>query len=465
MRSLWRLAVWSVVGCVGTVPAAPSTVVDADGDGFAADVDCDDGDPAVRGPSVWLKDDDGDGVGVTSSAVSGCEPGPGWVSFSLIDDCDDTDPAVGAEQLYYADVDGDGFSGREAAALSCVALEGFSLIADDCNDLVATTFPGAPELCDGVDNDCASGIDDGGACGAWIPLGFEARDVDFDRVNERLLAVSSDTSGSSAYLIDVLDGSTTEISLPVPVDYVSVAPNGRTAVAASQHDSRVLWMDLDARKAYPAWRFSEYDRIEDVVASAGEMAILLDNDDIVVVNVVKGTVEQQGFFQDAHTVVIDPTGTVMYANDASRMHRFDVSVLGIDWVATGDIGWSQDMWMSNGGGQLYSRSGYVMQASSDPLLDMTYRTTLPLPKGIYMGFAGSEAHDRLFAAERGALFAFSFTWPTLLGEIPFPPRTPSGDDYVDLDRVFVADATDRLVVLGHSHSESLLWSPELSSVP
>jgi hypothetical protein len=41
------------------------------------------------------------------------------------------------------DVDGDGFQEP-----------------DDCDDEVATTFPGAPELCDGVDNDCTGKPDD-----------------------------------------------------------------------------------------------------------------------------------------------------------------------------------------------------------------------------------------------------------------------------------------------------------------
>jgi hypothetical protein len=41
--------------------------------------------------------------------------------------------------------------------------------SDDCNDLDPTSYPGAPELCDGVDNDCNTLVDDGsGATGtAW----------------------------------------------------------------------------------------------------------------------------------------------------------------------------------------------------------------------------------------------------------------------------------------------------------
>lgn len=45
------------------------------------------------------------------------------------------------------DVDGDGWEGPFGAA-------------EDCDDLDATTFPGAPELCDGFDHDCNGAADD-----------------------------------------------------------------------------------------------------------------------------------------------------------------------------------------------------------------------------------------------------------------------------------------------------------------
>jgi hypothetical protein len=67
-----------------------------------------------------------------------------------------TNPA----NLWYADTDGDGF-GAGTATLSCSQPTGFVTNNTDCNNAVATTYPGAPELCNGVDDNCNTLSDDG----------------------------------------------------------------------------------------------------------------------------------------------------------------------------------------------------------------------------------------------------------------------------------------------------------------
>ncbi len=105
--------------------------------------------------------------------------------YDLTVDCDDDNPTVfpGATELcdgidnncnqltdeglifntYFADVDGDGFGDFNAQLTSCLAAPPVGFVTDslDCFDNNASVFPGAPEVCDGLDNDCNGLTDDG----------------------------------------------------------------------------------------------------------------------------------------------------------------------------------------------------------------------------------------------------------------------------------------------------------------
>ncbi|MEM6927539.1 MAG: putative metal-binding motif-containing protein, partial [Myxococcota bacterium] len=191
--------------------------VDRDGDGYGAgtpvssctavpdhvtqDGDCDDVDIDVNPDGVeicdaidndcsgaaddglsfddYFADGDGDGYGA-GVAVSSCEPVPGFVTQD--GDCDDTasevnpaapeicdaidnDCAGGADDGlifvdYYVDRDGDGY-GTGAGVSACTTIAGSATQAGDCDDTDAAVNPGAVEICDDIDNDCANGIDEG----------------------------------------------------------------------------------------------------------------------------------------------------------------------------------------------------------------------------------------------------------------------------------------------------------------
>jgi hypothetical protein len=116
------------------LPQSAPTVSDIDGDGFpgrqVGGTDCNDNDAAVH-------------------------PGKPEVCDGLDQDCDGLvdDNAVDAG-VFYVDVDGDGFGQPGETVRGCAASPGTTRDDTDCDDAVATTHPGAPEICNGVDDDC-----------------------------------------------------------------------------------------------------------------------------------------------------------------------------------------------------------------------------------------------------------------------------------------------------------------------
>lgn len=73
------------------------------------------------------------------------------------------------QRWFYIDTDGDGFGAATDSSYGLVAPPGYVIPGTDCDNSNATIFPGAPEVCDGFDNDCNGLIDDN--CRA-VPQGF-----------------------------------------------------------------------------------------------------------------------------------------------------------------------------------------------------------------------------------------------------------------------------------------------------
>jgi len=113
------------------------SAIDDDGDGFSADVDCDDAAAAVNP----------DAQEVCDGVDNDCD--------HLIDDASSADALT-----WYLDGDGDGFGDPLGDRLACAAPHGYVEDASDCDDRTELSHPGADELCDGADNDCDGEADE-----------------------------------------------------------------------------------------------------------------------------------------------------------------------------------------------------------------------------------------------------------------------------------------------------------------
>jgi hypothetical protein len=128
------------------------------------DDDCDglvDDDDVIVDGTVYFADADGDGYGDKDVSVTACSLPKGYAYAG--NDCDDTTAEKGPKLYYYEDQDGDGYSW----AISVLSYEMYTCTPDpglvtemgDCDDDRADIFPGAPEVCDGVDDNCDERVD------------------------------------------------------------------------------------------------------------------------------------------------------------------------------------------------------------------------------------------------------------------------------------------------------------------
>ena len=334
---------------------------DADGDGFFEDEDCDDQNAQIHEGveeicdgidnncngeidegvlTVFYLDADGDGFGDATNSEEYCTRPDGYVPSAS--DCDDANANVfignneqcdgidnncndeideGVGDVFYVDADGDGFGDIDQSTLLCEPTEGYSHESTDCDDLNDAIYPGAEELCDGLDNNCDGMSDD-----ANLQVLYQDNDGDGFGTEQSAVETCLDLEG---YVLQGGDcDDTVPEVFPTATELCDAIDNNCDAVVDDDATDRLTWyIDADS---------DGYGNIGQSVLSCGQptgyVSDFSDCDDTNALALPTGVEICDGFDNDCDGLADDQDPNVQ--NASTWYLDADVDGFGLDTVTT-----------------------------------------------------------------------------------------------------------------------------------
>jgi hypothetical protein len=206
------------------------------------------------------------------------------------------------------------------------------------------------------------------------------------------------------HLHNAATGTEQTVALPDSPVAVSVSPNGLRAAVA--HNSKVSSVNLQTMTVEATYPIAA--TLGDIVLGGGNFAYCFSGDlfnvsPIYTMDLTTGTVANSTgnwVFGDTHAH-LHPNGTAIYGADEGvspdDIERYDVTGSTIAYTRDspyhGQYPMGGDVWPTQDGSAVITRSGNVFYASNTPAVDMTYRGTIGA--GYHMWITHSQALGKI----------------------------------------------------------------------
>ena len=257
-------------------------------------------------------------------------------------------------------------------------------------------------------------------------LDFDISDVEYSSSLDVLVALDA-----ANRRVVLLDSEVAETSIDLPADpiVVSISPDGLEAVVGM--DGTVAVVDVESAEITALYDLSVVPH--DIVHGGNGWAYVFPNasgwTELHCVDLDDGedhVPEEYMSVNERMIARLHPRGDAIYAADngisPSDAERYDISdgIAGYDWDSPyhGDYSFGGDLWLSDDGSFLVTRSGNAFATSPDEDLDLVYEGSVEGP----VGWSAINAHlGRVVVIDDdGALSSYDSTYLASQGAIGAP---------------------------------------------